>query len=134
MSQMPRIQAVVIPILREALDNPDLTIGSWIEHVKDRTYPLINVRRLGGLAVDPRLLDRAAIELTAYTEDGLAATEHLLLDAQEAIWDAYRLQKTVSDVGYIHSYRQTMGPTQFDSPFDGVWRIQSLIQLGLRPL
>jgi len=132
MSNMPRVQEVVIPILRATL--PDtVKVGSWIEHIDDRTYPMINVRRLGGLARDIRMLDLATIELTAYDSTDLETTEQLLMDCMEILWDARTLQTTVPGKGYIHSYRQTMGPTQFDSPFDDSWRIQSLIQLGIRP-
>lgn len=129
---MPRVQEVVIPILRE--DFPEAQVGSWVSYIKDRNYPMINVRRMGGYPVDPAMLDRATIELTVYGNVNLAETERLLLDAQIAIWDAVRTQRTVPDKGYLHSYRQTMGPTQFDSPYDNTWRVQSLIQLGLRPL
>lgn len=132
MAQMPRVQEVVIPLLRTAL--PSVHVGSWVPELKDRTYPILNVRRLGGLPVDVRLLDRAVIELTAYGDVNLEDTETLLLDAQEVLWDAVTMQKTIPGVGYLHSYRQTMGPTQFDSPYDDTWRVQSLIQLGLRPL
>lgn len=139
MSQMPRVQDVVIPLLRDSLGLPvyghgDAEVYSWIPYKSDRSYPVFNVRRLGGLPVDRRLLDRAVIELTAYDSRTLEDTEQLLLDAEEILWDAVRLQTPVAGVGYLHSYRQTMGPTQFDSPYDDTWRIQSLIQLGLRPL
>lgn len=127
---MPRIHEVVIPVLREAL--PGVAITSWIPQIDKRTYPLINIRRLGGLPVDVRLLDRAVIEMTAYSRDGLVATENLYLDARQVLWDMVRNQ-TVTPAGYLHSYRETFGPTQFDSLFDDTWRVQGLIQLGLRP-
>ncbi|MDA3643782.1 hypothetical protein LZ318_11935 [Saccharopolyspora indica] len=94
--------------------------------------PIVNVRRLGGLSVDPRLLDRATIELTVYSDVDLAHAEDVLLDARQVIWDAVRNQ-TVTEAGHLHSYRDTMGATQFDSPFEDTWRVQALIQLGLRP-
>ncbi|MBM7771978.1 hypothetical protein JOD54_002182 [Actinokineospora baliensis] len=73
------------------------------------------------------------IEMTAYSRDGLIATENLYLDARQVLWDMVRDQ-TVTPRGYLHSYFETMGPSQFDSPYDDSWRIQGLIQLGLRPL
>lgn len=127
---MPRIQAVLLPVLRAHL--PGVTVTSWVPDPDYRTYPLLNIRRLSGLPRDVRRLDRPVIELTAYTRDGLAATEDLYLDARQVIWDMVENQ-TVTPAGYLHSYFETFGPTQFDSPFDDTWRIQGLIQLGLRP-
>jgi hypothetical protein len=136
MSTIPRVQAIVIPLLRTRFPT-DVQIGSWVAELPDRVYPVINVRRLGGLPVDIRLLDRAVIELTVYSDAslGIAAGEQLLLDAQEALFDAARFQTVPPGAGgYIHSYRQTMGPTSFDSPYDGTFRLQSLIQLAIRPV
>lgn len=140
MSHIPRVQAVVIPLLRTYLPeaNPqwDAVPGevvSWVPHVEERIYPLLNVRRLGGLPLDNRFLDLPVIELTAFGSGTLEETEQLLLDAQDVLFDSMLLQRVVSGAGYIHSYRQTMGPTPFDSPYDDTFRVQSLIQLGLRP-
>lgn len=130
--RMPRVQAVVLPLLRARLD-PSITVGSWIKDIDHgRTWPIINVRRLGGLPKDVDYLDKPVIELTAYSDVGLVETEDLYMDARQVLWDAWKLQ-TVVPAGYIHSYFETFGPTQFDSPYDDTWRIQGLIQLGLRP-
>lgn len=137
---MPRVQAVVLPILREEL--PMVDVGSWFKEVTTRTYPLLNIRRVGGLpnANRPDLLDRAVIELTGYTDNrneyyqGLTGAEDLVLDAMFLLYSNVDKQTIVGDVGYLHSYFVTMGPTQFDSPFDDTFRVQALIQLGLRPL
>lgn len=128
---MPRVQEVIIPVLREKL--PGVTITSWVPDVDYRTYPLLNIRRLGGLPVDVARLDRPVIEMTAYTRDGLVETEDLYLDARQVLWEMVQNQ-TVTAFGYLHSFFETMGPTQFDSPYDDSWRVQGLIQLGLRPL
>lgn len=128
--RMPRIQEVVLPILREKL--PDVTFTSWVPDVDYRTYPLVNIRRLGGYPIDPRRLDRAVIEMTAYSRDGLVETEDLYLDCRQVIWDMVQ-EQTVTPAGHLCSYFETLGPTQFDSPFDDTWRIQGLIQLGIRP-
>lgn len=128
---MPRVQDVVLPILRAAI--PGTEVVSWGADVDYRVFPYINVRRLGGTAVHPNLLDRATIELTVYSADGLVATEDLYLDARFAVWEAVQKQTVVQPYGYLHSYLETMGPIQLDSPWDDTWRVQGLIQLGLRP-
>lgn len=128
---MPRVQEVLFPVLRPMF--PGVTFSSWIADVDHRTYPIVNVRRLSGLPRDVARLDRPVVEITAYTSDGLVATENLYLDVRQAIWDMVGNQTVVPDVGYLHSFFETFGPTPFDSPFDGTWRVQGLIQLGVRP-
>jgi len=130
--KMPRIQEVVLPLLRARLD-ASVKVVSWGSDILDRTFPYVMVRRLGGLPVDVDLLDRPVIEMTVYGDQSLAATEDLYLDCRQVLWDAWKNQTVVTGEGYIHSYFETLGPTQFDSPWDGTWRIQGLIQLGLRP-
>lgn len=127
---MPRVQEVILPVLREQM--PDVTFTSWVPDVDQRVYPLINIRRLGGLPRDVRRLDRPVIELTAFSRDGIVACENLYLDARTVLWDMVQKQ-TVTPKGSISSYFETFGPTQFDSPFEDTWRVQGLIQLGLRP-
>lgn len=127
---MPRIQEVLLPYFREQF--PTVHFSTWYNPTDHRTFPFVNVRRLGGLPKDVRRLDFPVIELTAYTRDGLELTEDLYLDVRTALWDMVDKQ-IVTDAGYLHSYFETMGPTQFDSPFENSWRIQGLIQLGLRP-
>lgn len=132
--RMPRVQEIILPVLREEL--PGVQVTSWIPAVEDRQYPLVNIRRLGGLpsngAYDIEQLDRPVIEMTAYTRDGLVPTEDLYLDAQTVLSDMCKYQR-VTEKGYIHSFFITMGMTQFNSNLDGTWRVQGLIQLGIRP-
>lgn len=132
---MPRVQEVLMPILRSELepDYPGLMVTSWVPNVDLRKFPVLNVRRLGGAAVDADLIDRPVIELTSYAGPDLPTCEELLLDARQTIWEMVRDQTVVEGVGYLHSYTETMGPTQFDSTFDDVWRVQMLIALALRP-
>lgn len=127
---MPRIQRVLFPVLRAEM--PGVTFTSWIPDVDKRKYPLINVRRLGGITRHPDRLDKPVIELTCYSRDGLDGTEDLLLDARQVIKNMVDKQ-TITPLGYLHSYFETMGPTPFGGSFDDTWRVQMLIQLGLRP-
>lgn len=128
---MPRVQEVVLPILRAALPN-DVMVTSWVPDVDRRTLPLVNVRRLGGITEHPDLLDLPVVEITSYHDENLEACEDLLMDARLAIYKAVQSQ-TLTSAGYLHSYFETLGPTQFDSPFEDSWRVQCLIQLGVRP-
>jgi hypothetical protein len=136
MPQMPRVQRIVLPILRDALTQyPGLKIGSWVEDIDQRDFPMINVRRVGGLPNpdQPLILGGPVIEMTVYATEDLPSTEDLYQDALEALFNAWWKQK-VTDFGSLSSVKETMGMTQFDSPFMDSWRVQGLIQLGTRVL
>lgn len=132
--KMPRIQQVVIPILRDWPALAGVHVGSWVEDVDYREFPLLNVRRIGGGrdTVYPNGMDVTVIELTAYSMEGLVECEHLYNHALEALYDAVLHQKQ-TDTGYLHSIRENMGMTQFSSLFMDSWRVQGLLKLGLRP-
>ena len=132
MSVLPRIQAIVLPILREAL--PGIKVGSWVEDIDYREFPMLNIRRIGGVRHDrkPLRLDMPVIEMTAFGSVGLPETERFYEDALEALYEAVRLQ-TLTEAGYLHSIKETMGMTQFSSLYMDSWRVQGLIRLGLRP-
>ena len=132
MSELARVQAIVLPILREAF--PGVKVGSWVEDIDFREFPMLNVRRVGGPRhrTRPTQLGLPVIELTAFGTEGLPETEQLYEDALEALYKAQRNQ-TQTPGGYIHSIFETMGGTQFSSLFMDSWRIQGLIQLGIRP-
>lgn len=132
MSEMPRVQAVVLPILREAF--PDVVVQSWGADIDFRTYPILNVRKVGGIRnkKKPKKLANPTIELTAYGNEGLPETEQLYEDALEVLYDAVTNQ-IQTPAGYLHSIQETMGGTQFSSLYMDSWRIQGLIRLGVRP-
>lgn len=129
--RMPRVQEVVLPLLRASLPN-DVTVGSWMPDVDRRQLPYVHIRRLGGISANPDLLDKPVIEMTCYHDDNLEACEALCMDARAILYRAVEAQ-TLTDAGYLHSYFETLGPTQFDSPIEDSWRVQCLIQLGVRP-
>ncbi len=133
MSRMPRIQSLVIPLLREEF--PDVQVTSWGADIDFRKFPILNIRRVGGVRhmTKPKQLDKSVIELSAYTTVGLPETEQLYMDALEVLYDAVAQQK-IMDAGYLHSIKETMGMTQFSSLYMDSWRVQGLIALGVRPL
>lgn len=134
MPVMPRVQEVVLPILRAypALDG--VTITTWGPDIDYREFPMINIRRVGGTRHDirPDLLDLPVIEMTAYGAEGLPETELIYRDALEALYAAVRSQQQ-TDAGYLMSIKETLGMTQFGSLFMDSWRVQGLIALGVRP-
>lgn len=132
MSRIPRVQAIILPILREAF--PDVNVRSWGEDIDFRSFPILNIRRIGGTRNKnlPMDMDMAVVELTCYGDVGLPETEQLYLDALEVLYHSVRTQR-VTPEGYLHSLRETMGMTQFSSSMMDSWRVQGLIQVGIRP-
>ena len=144
MSKLPVVHMIALPILRGHNDLedpisvlPDLTgvkVGTWIEDIDYRMFPMINLRRLGGVRnIDaPHLYGLSVIEMTVYGTEGEIETEEMYEDALEILYDAW-LKQTPTPHGYLQSVKETMGATQFSSLFQDSWRIQGLIQLGVRP-
>lgn len=142
MSELPRVAKIVLPILRghNDLQNkssvrfPGATIGTWTEDIDYRTFPLVNIRRMGGPRNPkrPMSLGNPIIEMTVYAKGSAPDTEQFYEDVLEALYEAVQLQ-TVTPWGYLHSMRETMGTTTFQSPFADSWRVQGLIMLGIRP-
>jgi hypothetical protein len=139
MSKLPRVADIVLPLLKDAgLYGPYGDVGervyTWIPDVDYRNYPLIEVRRVGGgrHARYPVQMGFPVIELSAYTNVGLPETEQLFEDALEVLYDAV-FQQTMTDAGHLSSMKETMGATQFGSPFQDSWKVMGLIKLGIRP-
>lgn len=133
MARFPRVQEVVIPILREALPD-NVTVTSWVPDIDYREYPVVNIRRLGGPRNrnNPRQMDIPVIEMAVYHNEGLPEAEILYIQALEALYAAKRKQVEFNS-GRITHVRETMGATQFPAQFQDAFRIQGLIELGIRP-
>lgn len=133
MASFPRVQQVVVPILRGDPRMAGVTITTWIPDIDYRQFPLINVRRIGGIRnpKSPLLHSMPVIELTAFSDENLIACEELYETALDVLYDAIENQ-TLTDSGYIQSMYETMGATQFSSMFQDSWRVQGLIRLCVR--
>lgn len=134
--KLPRVQRIVLPLLRAKLTGFDRTVkcGSWTEDIDYRDFPMVNIRRLGGKRHKKRYnqFGLAVIEMTVYDTVDLPTTEDLYDYALEGLYEAVERQTQVPK-GYLHSIKETMGATEFGSPFQDSWRVQGLIQLGVRP-
>jgi hypothetical protein len=133
--RFPRVQSILLPILRDAF--PDWErhqIGSWVEDIDFRTFPMINVRRIGGARNKklPFIHGKPVVEMTVYSDEDVETAEEIYEDALDAIIEAIRTQK-LTPKGYLSSYNENMGMTQFSSPFMDSWRVQGLLELGIRP-
>lgn len=130
---MPRVQRVVVPILRGDSRLDGVSINTWVPDIDYREFPMINVRRIGGIRNPnlPTLHSLPVVELTAYSNTSLIDCEELYETALDVLYDAVRNQ-TVTDDGYLQSMYETMGATQFSSLFQDSWRIQGLIRFCVR--
>ncbi|AMQ66760.1 tail terminator [Mycobacterium phage Mulciber] len=133
MGDFPRVQSVVVPILRGDPRLAGVTITTWVPDVDFREFPMINVRRIGGIRNPnaPTIHNLPVIEMTAYSTEGLIECEELYETALEVLYDAVK-NGTQTPAGYLQSIYETMGATQFSSLFQDSWRIQGLIRLGVR--
>lgn len=133
MSKLARVQQIVLPLLRTHFGD-GVKVGSWVEDVDYRHFPLINIRKVGGNRhrKQPTALALPVIEMAVYGTEGLPETEELYEEALDVLYEAVSKQ-TLTDAGYLHSIFETMGGTQFSSLYQDSWRIQGLIKLGIRP-
>lgn len=133
MEHMPRVQKVIVPLLREDPRLDGVTVTTWVPDIDFREFPILNVRRMGGIRNPkaPTLHTFPVIEMTAYTNTNLIDCEELYETALDVLYDAVENQ-TQTDAGYLQSLYETMGATQFSSLFQDSWRVQGLIRLCVR--
>ncbi|AWY03840.1 tail terminator [Gordonia phage Nedarya] len=134
MARMPRVQEVVLPILRAAPELEGVTFNTWVPDIDYRQFPLVNLRRIGGARhlEFPMELGFPTLEITAFSKESLIHAERIYEDVIETLYTAVRKQ-TQTPKGYLHSMREPMGATQFSSLYADSWRVQGLVALGLRP-
>jgi len=133
MAEMPRVQQVIAPLLRADPRLAGVTVTTWVPDIDYREFPVLNVRRIGGIRNPtlPTIQASPVIELTAYSDKDLIDCEELYETALDVLYDAVRYQKQ-TDAGYLQSLYETMGATQFSSMFQDTWRVQGLIRLAVR--
>lgn len=134
MASTPRIQEIVLPILRADPALAGVTVVTWVPDIDFREFPMINIRRIGGSRHEkrPTKFSTPVIEMSVFSKESLIEAERIYETALDSLYEAVRNQ-TQTPKGYLHSMRETMGATQFSSLYMDSWRVQGLIQLGLRP-
>ena len=133
MTGTPRVQQVLLPIFRGDPRLDGVAITTWIPDIDYREYPVLNIRRIGGIRNPdaPAIHTMPVIELTAFTNTSLIDCEELYETALDVLYDAVEFQ-TTTPYGSLQSLYETMGSTQFSSPFQDSWRVQGLIRLAVR--
>lgn len=139
-AKLPRVQRIAAPLLRADPRMAGVKIVTWIPDVDYRDFPMINIRRIGGVRNPdaPTVHSLPVVELSAYTsiasdnpDAGLIECEELYETALEVLYDCVKEQRP-TPYGYLQSIQETMGATQFSSLFQDSWRVQGLIRLGIR--
>ena len=133
MARLSRVQKIVAPILRADPRLEGVEVTTWVPDVDYRGFPMLNIRRIGGIRNPkaPLLHSKPVIEMSAYSTEGLLECEELYEEALEVLIEAVQNQ-IQTPAGYLTSYFETMGATQFSSLYQDSWRIQGLIRLGIR--
>ena len=133
MATMPRIQKVLVPLLREDPRLAGVTISTWVADIDYRDFPILNIRRIGGIRnpAAPFLHALPVVELSCYSSTNLIDCEEIYETALDVLYDAVHNQ-TQTDAGYLQSLYETMGATQFSSLYQDSWRVQGLIRFCVR--
>lgn len=133
MAGMPRVQKIVVPLLRGDTRLAGVNITTWVPDIDYREFPIVNVRRIGGNRNPklPLLNSFPVVEITAYSNEDLIHCEELYETVLDVLYEAIHNQTPTPD-GYIQSMYETMGATQFSSMFQDSWRVQGLIRLSIR--
>jgi hypothetical protein len=145
-----RVQAVVLPILRSALNahlveegseapvydrsRTGVAVVSVVPDVGHRTLPMIVVRRAGGTRhIDlPNRFSLPEVKMTAVSTDGLIEAEELYDDAIEALYAAVANQTVVPNVGHLQSIPEAQEPTQAPAEVPDTWAVTGSLRVGLR--
>lgn len=124
---------MLVPILSGDSRLDGVKVVTWVPDVDWRTFPMVQVRRLGGVrnAKAPTMHTSPIVELSTYSTDSLIECEEIYETALEVIFDAVKNQ-TQTPVGYLQSIKETMGATQFSSLYQDSWRVQGLLKLTIR--
>ena len=133
MADMSRVQKVLLPIFKGDPRLDGVAITTWVPDVDYREFPMLNIRRIGGIRnpKDPTLQAFPIVEMSCYTNDSLIACEELYETALDVLYDAVKYQ-TQTGHGHIQSLYEVMGATQFSSLFQDSWRVQGLIKFCIR--
>lgn len=133
MASLPRVQRIVAELFRNDPRTEDAEITTWVPDVDYRNFPMINIRRIGGIRNPdgPTIHSLPVIELSVYSGESLIEAEELYESALDVLYDSVKYQTATSE-GYIVSIYETMGATQFSSLYQDSWRVQGLIRLGIR--
>ena len=128
---LPRVAEILLPIIREAV--PSAQVATVMPEVSHKDYPLILVRRVGGVAINMDLLDRVTVDIQVFHNGTMAEAEDIALAVRGSLWSAYRKQRVIAGKGHIGYFTEMSGPGSVASDIPGVWRYQALYSVRIRP-
>lgn len=132
-ARLPRVNALLLGVLR-ASDPPEgLTIGSRIP--AHMPLPYLMATRAGGSSIHPEFLDQALVDVQTWAPTD-AEAESIAQWARDALYRASRYpQLVVPGVGSIAWFDETVAPREIPSDLDDhdVYRYQGTYALNTRP-
>lgn len=131
MRLMARTNALLVAIVRPVLPT-GVTLGTRIPDTMP--LPFVMVRRSGGAYLDGRGLDSALVDVQVWaTTDDQA--EELAELVRAVLWQAYREQASVPDVGSVSLVREESAPAEIPSDTEdhGTYRYQATYTVNTRP-
>jgi hypothetical protein len=141
---MPRYSVdyldVLLELLRLDLVFPDVTVMSRIPDEITKHLPLVVIRRVGGDSTHPWFFDQPWINVQCWVgDDGPSGDPFrdagdLADDVRRVIWEAWRTQRVVPNLGWITYVRESSAPQEVsdvDRPFIG--RYTATYELRVRP-
>lgn len=125
---LPSVNDLLLGILRPALPG-DVTIGDLIPATMP--YPFVLARKAGGAAIHPQFVDSAIVDIQVWAKTNRQA-ENLAEDCRVALYEAWRNQTVVPNVGHIGYYDEQSSPVLIEVT-DNVYRYQATYTLVIRP-
>lgn len=132
---------VLLELLRTDLTFPGVTVMSRIpDHITEH-LPLVVIRRVGGDSTHPWFFDVPWINVQCWCDDRhpgadpFRAAGDLADDVRRVLWEAWRTQRVVPDLGWIGYIRESTAPQEIsdvDRPFLG--RYSATYELRVRPV
>lgn len=141
---MPRYSVdyldVLLELLRQDLTFPGVKVMSRIPDHITQYLPLVVIRRIGGDSSHPWFWDQPWINVQCWvddqgpTGDPFRDAGDLADDVRRVLWEAWRNQRVVPDLGWITFIRESTAPQEIsdvDRPFLG--RYSATYELRVRP-
>lgn len=145
MAELSPVEDLLLPILREGL--PGIQVSSLI--AANQTFPLVLVRRgasFGEQTGDTRFTDSAQVSIQTFCADPNGDEDAAILAeaARVVLRDAWLTQKVVPGRGHftrveltsaprrVTDWATAAGPVQYADLPTGVWRYESVYQIGIR--
>ena len=133
MARLPRVNALLLGVLRASSPPAGLTMGSRIPDTM--RLPFLMARRSGGAFIHPEQADAPLVDVQVWAI-GEKSAEEISQWARDALYRASRTPRIrVPGVGYINFFDEQVGPREIPADTDdhGTVRYQASYSITTRP-